>query len=244
MKSTFIKLLAGLSLLSVPALGVVPAGAATLQPITGGNVPQYAPNLDGWSNLAIVDTNSPISGSGFLTSWSFFAGGTGSVELLVVRPSTTGFTSTTASNQIVYVSQAVNVATTGVVVTETLPNVWVQQGDYVGLYFVESKGVVPFTGCNCVGSTGSVYYTAPDSTSPSLVAVGNFLTYGTGTGTQAQGGAVSRVYSFSVSGVSFAGADCKGGGYSSYFSNQGACVSFFASNGYVPIGSVNSSWNQ
>lgn len=251
MKSGIVKLLAGVSLVAVSALGVVPAGAAPSPGvITGGNdATVNAPELDGWTNLAIVDTSNPISGTGFLTQWSFFPGRTGNVELLVVRPSTTGTDPQSATNQIIYVSPEVTVSSTQVegklpVVESLLTPAWVQQGDLVGLYFVENAGVIPFTGCNCVGSSGSVYYTAPSFGSPTSVAVGQTLTYGDGRTSPETGGAVTRAYSFSVSGYA-SGAFCKDGGWESagIFANQGACVSFFATQNAVPIGSANSSWN-
>jgi len=153
-----------------------PVGATTA--ISGGNDVSARPSLDSYSNFVIVDRNNPISGAGVLTSWSFWAGATSGVNLVVVRAAT-----------VVAMSPMVTPSTTGVAVTTALsPALPVQAGDYVGLYFA-STGVVPFSGIASGGTSGTVLYTANGSGVP---AVGGTLT---------KEGEVDRIYSVSVSGI-------------------------------------------
>ena len=93
MRSTMLKLLAGMSLLSVTVVGAVTAGVssagASATSISGGNpsaVASPGPYLDGWNETVIFDANAPISGNGLLTSWSFDAANTGSIALVIAAP--------------------------------------------------------------------------------------------------------------------------------------------------------------
>jgi hypothetical protein len=157
-----------------------PVGATTA--ISGGNALTSRAYLDTYANFVIVDTNHPISGAGMLTSWSFWAGTTGGVQLVVVRDDGTDVT-------VVGESPVVSSPTTGGVATEALsPALPVQAGDLVGLYF-QSTGVVPFDGIANAGTTGTVLYTVNGYGDP---AVGATLAFD---------GAVTRTYSVSVSGV-------------------------------------------
>ena len=236
MKSTLLKMLAGVSLLLVTGLGAATAGASSLTTITGGNTTAMASGtLDTWTNFVIVDTNNPISDSGLLTSWSYYAqysssNVAGAVQLVIVKPGATFLGGAT----VVYVSApstpfiSGSTATSDGVVTVPIPGgVWVQQGDEIGLHFI-GAAVVPFAGSGGLNSSGNVFFTNLNSyevsTSPIAGAPLSFVD-----------GATARTYAISVSGVT--GAGCKDGAYATLgFSNQGACVSAFATNGDVPIG--------
>lgn len=228
MRINVLKLLAGMSVLSVSVVGAVlggiPGGAATAT-IEGGNPTVAAPYTDSYSNFVIVDGNNPISGSGLLTSWSFYAVAAGHVELVIVAPGA----SLGGGGSIVYTGPVVNVTSdmVGFPITRSLPGgAWVQAGDEVGLYFVGNPGVVPFQGIDNGGTSGAVLYTGNNYGATNSISAGSSLSFE---------GAVSRTYSFSVSGFT-SGAGCKDGGYVGAFSNQGACVSAFATQGLVPIG--------
>jgi hypothetical protein len=225
------KLLAGMSVLSMSVVGVVlgeiPGGAVTAT-IVGGNPVVAAPYTDGYSNFVIVDGNNPISGSGLLTNWSFWAAAAGNVELVIVAPGA----SLSGGGSIVYTGPVVNVTSdmVGSAITRSLPGgAWVQAGDEVGLYFDGNAGVVPFSGIDGGGTGGTVLYTSNYYGASNLIAAGSNLSFE---------GAVNRVYSVSVAGFT-SGAGCKDGGYMGAFSNQGACVSAFATQGLVPIGAPN-----
>lgn len=174
------KTVSGLVMAGLMALLVAaPAGATTT--ITGGNAVTSRATLDTYANFVIVDTNHPISGPGMLTSWSFWAGATSGVQLVIVRVA--GGVATVVGE-----SATVTPSTTGAVVTTALsPSIPVLAGDFVGLYFA-STGVVPFDGIASSGTSGSVLYTMNGYGDPT---VGAALTFQ---------GAVDRTYSVSVSG--------------------------------------------
>ncbi len=176
--------LVGLTLAALMAvLAATPVAAATT--ISGGNDVIARPYLDTYQNFVIVDTNHPISGNGVLTGWSFWAGTTGGVQLVVVRGSHSG------SASVVGTSPVVNAPATGVVVNETLsPSIIVQAGDYVGLYF-QSTGVVPYSGTPSAGTSGTVLYTSNGYGDPKQ---GDTLEFQ---------GAVDRMYSVAVSGFAY-----------------------------------------
>jgi len=115
--------------LLIPAVQVFPS-----TPISGGNTTGPRANLDTRTSFVVVDTNKPITGSGILTSWSFYAGAVGTVTLDIVR----GLVVVAES-----ASVTVGAADVGTVVTTALPNLPVLGGDNVGLYF-SGAGVVPF----------------------------------------------------------------------------------------------------
>lgn len=170
----------GLVVAAILALAVAAPAAATT-PLTGGNAVTPRAYLDTYANFVIVDQNHPISASGMLTSWSFWAGATSGVQLVVVR--VTGGVATVVGE-----SPTVAPVTTGVAVTTALsPALPVQANDFVGLYFV-STGVVPFDGIPSSGTSGTVLYTMNGYGDPTVGATLNFE------------GAVDRMYSVSVSG--------------------------------------------
>lgn len=182
------RVIAGLTLAAlVAALVAAPVAAATT--ITGGNSVQARAYLDSYTNFVIVDTNNPISGTGALTSWSYWAAQTGQVQLVIVRGATLS-----GGGQIVYTSPVSSATLTGEVTVALAAGAYVQAGDEVGLYFV-GQAIVPFDGLPAGGTSGAVLYTANnDYTSPNSVAVGDSLTFE---------GATPRVYSVSVTGFAY-----------------------------------------
>jgi hypothetical protein len=154
--------------LFIPAVQVFPS-----TPISGGNTTTNGAVLDTRTSFVVVDTNVPITGSGILTSWSFYAGAVGTVTLDIVR-----------GTLVVAESAPVTVgaADVGTVVTTALPNLAVLGGDNVGLYFT-GAGVVPFD-----YSVAAAAYTAVLSANP---AVGETLVID---------GYSPRTYSVSVTG--------------------------------------------
>lgn len=177
------RIISGFVVAALLALVVgAPVGATTA--ISGGNTVISRAYLDSYSNFVIVDTNNPISGAGMLTSWSFWAGATSGVQLVVVRNS--GGTVSVVGESVMVTP---SLAQLGTVVTSPLsPAIAVRAGDEVGLYFA-STGVVPFDGIANGGTSGTVLYTINGYGDPS---VGAALTFE---------GAVDRMYSVSVSGA-------------------------------------------
>ncbi len=246
MKSTVLKMLAGVSLLLVTGLGAATASASSLTTITGGNPSQLEPGtIDMYQNFVIVDGNNPIDASGLLTSWSYYAqyqaprpktpygslpaNNTGQVELVVVQPGATLATGAVvtyvSAPSTPFISSPVSSSSDRVVTVPLPGGVWVQKGDEIGLYFI-GPSVVPFTGVPSGGTSGSVLYTSNGYGANNSISMSGSLAFQ---------GATSRTYAVSVSGVT--GAGCKDGGYATLgFSNQGACVSAFATHGDVPIG--------
>lgn len=168
------------ALLAVALLAIVaaaPVSAATT--INGGNAVVNRGVLDLRSSFVVVDTNAPISGSGFLTSWTYWAGAQLPVQLKVVRLIGTDYV-------VVGEGPLMTPSTTGVAVTAALsPVIPVEVGDFVGLYF-GSTGVVPFDW----GGSAAVY-TASVAVDP---AIGSTLVVD---------GTSSRTYSVAVTGYGY-----------------------------------------
>ncbi len=161
----------------------------------GGNSPSYDPAtnvVDTYNNFAVVDTNRPITSAGDLTSWSYYAAQTnGSVALIVTSP----VTSVGSGANVLYVSPLSTPSSTGLN-TVSLPTlVPVAPGDNVGLYFQGTPVVVDYTyttnpAVNAGCTQSCVYYTS-NGVYPSEPSLGSM-------GLQ---GATSRIYSFSVDGI-------------------------------------------
>ena len=243
MRSTMLKLLAGMSLLSVTVAGALTSGVssagASATSISGGNPTAVAEGtqyslLDTWNQTVNFDANNPISGNGLLTSWSFYAANTGTIALVIAeQTSTWGTVGEGGRVPLVYVGPTETVNATGPF-TYALPGgVWVQSGDVVGFWYdgANGAGIVPFymncTQCGQSNSGTGHFYQAGDAVyasssaivSPVLIAAQDM-----------------RTYAVSVSGLP-TGAACKDGGWNNgAFANQGACVSAFATHGEVPIG--------
>lgn len=254
MRSTMLKLLAGMSLLSVTVVGAVTSGVSTAgasstsifggNPFAVANGGTFSTCLDTWSQTVNFDANTPISASGLLTNWSFYAANTGSIALVIAAP-TSSWTSTSTlgrSVPLVYVGPTETVNTLGPT-TYSLPGgVWVQSGDVVGFWYDGANdsgdyGIVPaYTshtssnyGCALNGTTDGNFYQANENSYGSSPSTTDSVL------TVAQD---SRTYAISVSGLA-SGAACKDGGWNTgAFANQGACVSAFATHGYVPIGAL------
>lgn len=119
--------------LLIPAVQVFPG-----TPINGGNdVTLTGAILDSYASFVIVDTNHPITGDGYLTSWSFYAGVSLPVTLDIVRLAGGVYTVVAESAPVTPTMQAVNTV-------PLWPRLQVLAGDYIALYFA-STGAVPYT---------------------------------------------------------------------------------------------------
>lgn len=152
---------------------------------------------DTYMNSAVVDTNRPITGTGLLTSWSYYAAQTGgSVSLLVTAPVTVvnnTASSYSANTEVLYVSPFSTPTSTGLNTVLLTTPVKVQAGDELGLYFSGSPVVVdhtytsPYNNTTCEGSCA--FYTSNGSGLPGADTMMTFQ------------GSSTRYYSFSVDGI-------------------------------------------
>jgi hypothetical protein len=137
------------------------SSSAVAQSVSGGNPVVAQPNVDTFQNFNILDRNNPIKGTGELTSWSFYAGNTKPVELIIYRGTGNGpFT-------VVGSFGPVTPTTVGVNVFAITPPITVQTGDLMGFYF-PSTGSVEFSldppGLSNFGNlSGTILFTANNS---------------------------------------------------------------------------------
>lgn len=118
--------------------------AADLQ---GGNSVVERLEQDSRNDFTIVDTNIPINGNGYLTSWSIYAKKTTQVQLKIIRKEGSDYKIIGQSDLVTPVL--------GINQFELSNLIYVLKGDLVGLYF-EEGGVVPFTLDNLPYSRGDL----------------------------------------------------------------------------------------
>ncbi len=253
MKSGITKLLTGLSLVSVSFLGALPAGA-TQGSFTNGNFASgsYTPNYLGAGYDTLRGGSTAITGwtvGGDSVDWIntyWTAPGGNSIDLNGNNPGSISQTFATVSGATydVSFSYAGNFDNYGNASTGFGSNTS-KQGT------VQASGILNapdyfyanwFSGWSH-GNMGWASTTYPFAATSDATA----LTF---TGDSNTGGWGPVIADVSVVRVPTSGVQCKDSGWQLYsnpstlmpFMNQGQCVSYFATNHGVPIGSSNSSW--
>jgi hypothetical protein len=125
------KLLAKIALTAVvlsPFAAAVPALAAG---ITVGNPAIARSIVDTYSNFTIIDTNAPVSATGFLTTFSYYAANANSFEFVLVD----------GANVVKWISPTITPAGVGLQTYNI--NVPVTAGWNLGVHF-DSTGTIPF----------------------------------------------------------------------------------------------------
>ena len=144
--------------LAVALTLALPAGLALAASVVVGNPAIARANLDTYSNFTIIDTNHPVSASGSLGVFQYYAANTNSFEFVLVN----------ASNVVEWVSPTITPTVTGAQTYLYPATVSVQAGWNLGVHF-DSTGTIPFdytgapaaytpnnTGRPTVGSTLSI----------------------------------------------------------------------------------------
>ena len=250
MRSKVLKLLAGVSLLSLTALGAVPAGASP------ANIVQNGSFLNGThSPGSFVDLN-PTSGTQ-ISDWTVSSGTVDwigsywttpnngySVDLNGINPGAISQTLSTVPGATYVVSFSL---------AGNFDNIY--YSEYTNLSSQTTKSTTVSATGNPSGNYAATYFSGWGHSSMGwqtetyqFTATGNSTTL-TFAGDPTAGGwgpVISAVSAYEL--VASSGAQCKDGGWQMYsnpttlqpFVNQGMCVSYFATAGDVPIGSANS----
>lgn len=131
------------SLFSIASVLALSAGLAQADTIVGGNAAIARTNVDGFSNFSIIDRNAPITTTGALSSWSVYAGNTGSVALLIYRFD--------GSQYSIVNSSAMQTPVAGLNTFSLGAGFNVQAGDFVGLHLGTPSSVM-FDGSGAANS--------------------------------------------------------------------------------------------
>ncbi len=99
--------------------------------VTVGNPAISRANVDSYSNFTIIDTNSPVSATGWLTTFSYYAVNTNSFEFVLVD----------SANVVKWISPTITPAGTGLQTYNI--NVPVTAGWNLGVHF-DQTGTIPF----------------------------------------------------------------------------------------------------
>lgn len=144
--------------------------------ITVGNPSVSQTTLDTYSNFTIIDTNHPVSASGWLTTFSYYAANTNPFEFVLVD----------SGNVVKWVSPMITPAATGVQVYNV--NVPVTAGWNLGVHF-DLTGTIPFV------SPGALATWTPNGNGMPIV----------GTALTVENGLSGRVYSWNGNGTDVSG---------------------------------------
>lgn len=174
--------------------------------ISVGNDTASRPVTDTRANFAIIDTNHPVSDTGNLSTFKYYASTKNPFRFFIVD----------SNNDVKWVSDEINPANFGVNIF--IPNnpAHVESGYNVGMYFA-STGTIPFTYAGTSATYTRGGYGVP--------AVGSSII---------KDGTSNRIYSFIATGTTAPGIpfnkdECKKDGwkkFDSLFKNQGQCVSY------------------
>lgn len=152
---------------------------AQTQTIQAGNDtapwPVPRPVLDTFGDFAIYDTNHPVSGNGWLTSFHYYAANQGAFRFVLVD----------GSDMVQWVSDEITPPGVGVNLFTPASPVPVRKGWNVGLYFV-SNGTIPYE------YTGAPAYYRSNASGSVLPILGNSFGYENYS---------NRIYSFAATGV-------------------------------------------
>ena len=255
MKSKMMKLLAGASLLSLTALGAVPAGASPGPIVMNGS---FTPGDYGTSYGVITSqggTYEPLpANSTYLPGWTVSGTTADAVDWIGTYWS--------APSGYAY-SIDLNGGTASGSISQTLTTVpgatYVVSFSLAGNFDVSNYGASRMATVTATGgSPESFTFNEPTGWSHSSMgwqsetyqftatSDSTTLTFTGDPNTSAWGPVISAVSAYMTPATS--GAQCKDGGWQTHsvpgtfmpFANQGMCVSYFATAGDVPIGSANS----
>ena len=151
-------------------------GATTL---TVGNDTTARAIVDTYGNFVIIDTNHPVTASGGLNTFSYYASNTNAFRFVLVD----------SANKVLWISDQITPAGTGIQTFTPVSPVVVHAGDNLGLYFT-STGTIPFeyagnpaqympnnSGLPTVGQT--LAYESSNNRTYSFVATGDTTLSGT-----------------------------------------------------------------
>jgi hypothetical protein len=124
-------LMMGLLALAVP-MGM---GSALAADVTVGNPATKRASVDTYSNFTVIDTNHPVSATGFLSVFQYYAGSTKPFEFVLVDK----------NNVVQWTSPTITPAAEGVQAYTAAAPVSVQAGWNLGVH-ADSSGVIPFDG--------------------------------------------------------------------------------------------------
>ncbi|MGE5297638.1 MAG: hypothetical protein ACM3KM_00555 [Acidobacteriaceae bacterium] len=118
------------AMLAMTAVLGIPSGADAAG-ITVGNPAVSRAVVDTYSDFTIIDTNNPVSGNGWLTSFSYYAQNTNSFEFVLVD----------STNVVKWISSKITPPATGLQIYNSV--VAVETGWNLGVHF-DLTGTIPF----------------------------------------------------------------------------------------------------